>query len=64
MRLSASARIVHVSLKYGLDEFLLGHEHVRALVRREPASVWREKLDRPRAERLRSRLESLGADLR
>jgi len=60
MRLLRLARIVHVSLKYGLDEFLLGHERVRGLrpfVNR--LLFWRD-LGEPRAVRLRLALESLG----
>jgi ubiquinone biosynthesis protein len=60
MRLSRLLRIVHVSLRYGLDEFLLGHERVRWL---RPivsgAAFWRD-LGSPRAVRLRLALESLG----
>ena len=60
MRILRLARIVHVALKHGLDEFLLGHERVQGLrpfVNR--ALFWRD-LSRPRAERLRLALEDLG----
>ena len=60
MRLTRLARIAHVSQRYGLDEFLLGHERVRGLrpfVNR--VLFWRD-LSAPRAERLRLALESLG----
>jgi ubiquinone biosynthesis protein len=60
MRLLRLARILHVSQRYGLDEFLLGHERVRGLrpfVNR--MLFWRD-LSAPRAVRLRLALESLG----
>jgi ubiquinone biosynthesis protein len=60
MRLLRLARIVHVSLKYGLDEFLLGHERVRGLRPFVNRLLFWRQLDRPRAERLRLALESLG----
>jgi ubiquinone biosynthesis protein len=52
--------ILLVAFRFGLDEFLLGHERVRVLrilVRR--LSFWR-RLDQPRAVRLRLALENLG----
>src|SRR5215472_17716506 len=52
--------IMRVALKYGLDEFLLGHERFRWL---RPAArtvtCWRD-LSAPRAERLRLALQELG----
>ena len=60
MRLTRLARILLVSQRYGLDEFLLGHERVRGLrpfVNR--VLFWRD-LTAPRAVRLRLALESLG----
>jgi ubiquinone biosynthesis protein len=60
MRLLRLARIFLVSQRYGLDEFLLGHERVRwlrPLVNR--VAFWRD-LSQPRAVRLRLALESLG----
>ncbi len=60
MRLLRLARILLVSQRYGLDEFLLGHERVswlRPLVNR--VAFWRD-LREPRAVRLRLALESLG----
>ena len=60
MRLPRLIRILHVSQRYGLDEFLLGHERVRwvrPFVNR--VAFWRD-LSRPRAVRLRLALESLG----
>jgi ubiquinone biosynthesis protein len=59
-RLLRLARILLVSQRYGLDEFLLGHERVRwlrPLVNR--VAFWRD-LSQPRAVRLRLALESLG----
>jgi ubiquinone biosynthesis protein len=52
--------IVMVALRFGLDEFLLGHERVRGvrtLIRR--LLFWRS-LGEPRAVRLRRALETLG----
>jgi len=60
MRLTRLAKIVVVALKYGLDEFLTGHERFRAI---RPAAraltFWRDT-SAPRAERLRLALEELG----
>src|SRR5262249_43750082 len=54
------AKIWLIALKYGLDEFLLGHERFRWL---RPAAravtFWRD-LSAPRAERLRLALQELG----
>ena len=53
-------RIIGVSLRFGLDEFILGHERVRVL--RWPLTrllFWR-RLEAPRGERLRLALEALG----
>jgi ubiquinone biosynthesis protein len=60
MRLLRLARILLVAQRYGLDEFLLGHERVRWLrpmINR--VAFWRD-LGEPRAVRLRLALESLG----
>jgi ubiquinone biosynthesis protein len=60
MRLLRLVRILFVSQRYGLDEFLLGHERVRWL---RPfvngIAFWRD-LSSPRAVRLRLALERLG----
>jgi ubiquinone biosynthesis protein len=60
MRLLRLARIVVVALKYGLDEFLTGHERFRAV---RPAAraltFWRDT-SAPRGERLRLALTDLG----
>jgi len=60
MRLFRLLIILLVAFRFGLDEFLLGHERVRmlrVLVRR--VSFWRS-LDQPRGVRLRLALENLG----
>ncbi|KAF0101311.1 MAG: ubiB [bacterium] len=53
-------RILLTAARFGLDEFFLGHERVR-LVRIAVSALffWRD-LSRPRGERLRLALESLG----
>src|SRR6516225_9153715 len=60
MRWVRLAKIWLVALKYGLDEFLTGHERFRWL---RPAAravtFWRD-LSAPRAARLREALEDLG----
>ncbi|MCC7549764.1 MAG: ubiquinone biosynthesis regulatory protein kinase UbiB [Burkholderiales bacterium] len=60
MRLLRLLLIVQVALRFGLDEFLLGHERVRG-VRTLVGRVlfWRD-LREPRAVRLRRALERLG----
>jgi ubiquinone biosynthesis protein len=60
MRIARLVRIHLVALRFGLDEFLLGHERVRGLrpfVNR--VLFWRD-LTEPRAVRLRLALEDLG----
>jgi ubiquinone biosynthesis protein len=60
MRLLRMLRIIGVSVRYGLDEFFLGHERfagLRAIV--GAVCFWRA-LDEPRAVRLRQALEALG----
>ena len=60
MRLFRLLKIVSISLRFGLDEFFLGHERVRALrVLLRFLLFWRT-LRTPRAERLRLALEALG----
>ncbi len=60
MRSTRLARIMFVALRYGLDEFLLGHERFRAI--RPAARFLRFGRDftTPRAVRLRLALEALG----
>ncbi len=60
MKLLRLAKILHIVLSYGLEEFVLGHERfrwLRPLVR--IALFWRP-LDAPRGVRLRMALETLG----
>ena len=60
MRLFRLLKIIGISLRFGLDEFFLGHERVRALrVLLRVLLFWRT-LRKPRAERLRLALEALG----
>jgi ubiquinone biosynthesis protein len=60
VRILRLLKIVHVALRFGLDEFLLGHERVR-LLRTAVCTLlfWRD-LSAPRAQRLRRALETLG----
>jgi ubiquinone biosynthesis protein len=53
-------RILSVALRFGLDEFILGHERVRALRFLVRFMLFWRRLDRPRGERLRRALETLG----
>src|SRR5260221_8403158 len=60
MRIARLIRIQLVALRFGLDEFLLGHERVRGLrpfVNR--VLFWRD-LSQPRGVRLREALQALG----
>ncbi|MBI3043276.1 MAG: ubiquinone biosynthesis regulatory protein kinase UbiB [Betaproteobacteria bacterium] len=60
MRLLRLNRILSIGVRYGLDEFVLGHERVAGLrVLVSTALYWR-KLAAPRAVRLRQALEALG----
>jgi ubiquinone biosynthesis protein len=60
VRLLRLLKILRVALRFGLDEFLLGHERVRALrVGLRTLLFWRD-LSAPRAVRLRRALEALG----
>ena len=61
MRLTRLAIIVVVALKYGLDEFLTGHERFRAVRPLARALTFWRDTSAPRAERLRLALEALGA---
>src|SRR5712671_3317778 len=60
MRLLRLLKILRVSLRYGLDEFFLGHERVRVLRPLLSAVLFWRRLERPRGERLRLALEALG----
>jgi ubiquinone biosynthesis protein len=60
MRLLRLLRIVSVSLRFGLDEFLLGHERVRGLRPLINGLLFWRAVDAPRAVRLRQALATLG----
>src|SRR5947207_11611347 len=60
MRVLRLAKIVRVSLKYGLDEFLTGHERFRAVRPLAHAFTFWRDTSAPRAVRLRLALEDLG----
>jgi ubiquinone biosynthesis protein len=60
MRFVRLAKIVAVSLRFGLDEFILGHERVRALRWFVKVLLFRRRIEAPRGERLRLALEALG----
>jgi ubiquinone biosynthesis protein len=60
MRLLRLAKIIRVTLRHGLDEFLLGHSRFRAVSRIFRLLPFRGTQLQPRGERLRLALESLG----
>jgi ubiquinone biosynthesis protein len=60
MHLFRLLKILSVSLRFGLDEFFLGHERVRGLRPLLSGLFFWRRLDRPRGERLRLALEALG----
>ena len=60
MRILRLLKILRVSLRFGLDEFLLGHERVRVLRAAVSTLLFWRDLAAPRAERLRHALEALG----
>ena len=60
MRLFRLLKIIGVSIRYGLDEFFLGHERVGGLRALINACLFWRRLDAPRAVRLRQALEALG----
>jgi ubiquinone biosynthesis protein len=60
MRFLRFLRIFYVSLKHGLDEFLLGHERVRGLRPFVNGLMFWRDLSAPRAVRLRLALTDLG----
>ena len=53
-------RIIGVALRFGLDEFVLGHERVRGVRTLVAGMLFWRRLDAPRAVRLRRALEALG----
>ncbi len=60
MHLWRLLKIMRVALRFGLDEFILGHERVRVLRPLLSAALFWRRLERPRGERLRLALETLG----
>jgi len=60
MHLLRLLKILRVSLRYGLDEYFLGHERVRLLRPLLSTALFWRRLERPRGERLRQALEVLG----
>src|SRR5438270_2135833 len=60
MRLTRLARIILVALRFGLDEFLLGHERFRAVRPLARFTRFGRDFTTPRAVRLRLALEALG----
>lgn len=60
MRFLRLIKILFVVLRYGLDEFLLAHARTRWLLRPLNLLLFFRDLSRPRAERLRLALETLG----
>ena len=60
MHLFRFLKILRVSIRYGLDEFFLGHERVAGLRRFVRVIFFWRSLAAPRAVRLRQALEALG----
>jgi len=60
MRLLRLLKIARVSVRFGLDEFFLGHERVRGLRAALSAALFWRRIEGPRAVRLRLALETLG----
>ena len=60
MKLLRLARILTVGLRFGLEEFFLGHERVRPLRWLFRATLFWRPLTEPRGVRLRRALEALG----
>lgn len=60
MRLLRLIKILVVTLRFGLDELILGHSRFRPLSRVVKTLLFWRKLDRSRGERLRLALEALG----
>ena len=60
MRILRLLKILRVSLRFGLDEFLLEHERARALRAAVSTLLFWRDLSAPRAVRLRHALETLG----
>jgi ubiquinone biosynthesis protein len=60
MRLLRLARIIFIALRYGLDEFILGHARLRSLNALIRGLLFWRRLGQPRGVRLRVALENLG----
>ena len=60
MKLLRLIRILTVGLRFGLEEFFLGHERVRLLRWLVRATLFWRPLSEPRGVRLRRALEALG----
>jgi ubiquinone biosynthesis protein len=60
VRILRLLKILRISLRFGLDEFLLGHERVRLLRTVVSTTLYSRNLSAPRAVRLRHALEALG----
>ena len=60
MKLLRLARILTIGLRFGLEEFFLGHERVRPLRWLVRATLFWRPLTEPRGVRLRRALEALG----
>jgi ubiquinone biosynthesis protein len=60
MKLLRLSRILYIGLRFGLEEFFLGHERVRALRWLIRFVLFWRRLNQPRAVRLRRALEALG----
>jgi ubiquinone biosynthesis protein len=60
MKLLRLARILIIGLRFGLEEFFLGHERVRPLRWLVRATLFWRPLSEPRGVRLRQALEALG----
>ncbi|HSD60209.1 MAG TPA: ubiquinone biosynthesis regulatory protein kinase UbiB, partial [Burkholderiales bacterium] len=60
LRLLRLIKIFSVAFRYGLEEFFLGHERVRALRAVVKLALFWRPMREPRAARLRMALEALG----
>ncbi len=60
MRFVRLFKIIFVVLRFGLDEFLLAHERTSWMLRPLNWLLFFRNVSRPRAERLRLALETLG----
>ncbi|MBM3356361.1 MAG: ubiquinone biosynthesis regulatory protein kinase UbiB [Betaproteobacteria bacterium] len=60
MRLFRLLKILAVGIRFGLEEFILGHERVRLLRVLVRALLFWRRIEAPRAVRLRQALEALG----